>query len=248
MQEGQGAAVTPGDDERIAYLAGEDGGSLPADEAAALDALRAELGAAAIWDEPAPELEDQVVLAVSRAAAEKSGHAPVAAEPAPAAVSTPAPAPGSARSASLWSRLRARRPALAFSLPLAAVAAAAVVVVLITSSSASNPPLQFAMVVQGTALAPAAHGSATLTKTLSGWRIQLSATGLPRREGTDFYQAWLKNAAGVLVPVGTFNDARKVTLWSGVPVTQFRTLTVTQQVANGNPKSTGRKVLTGTIQ
>jgi hypothetical protein len=48
--------------------------------------------------------------------------------------------------------------------------------------------------------------------------------------------------------VGTFNDARNVTLWSGVPVTKFRSLTVTQQVANGNPKSSGRRVLTGTIR
>ena len=77
---------------------------------------------------------------------------------------------------------------------------------------------------------------------------KLNATGLPRREGKQFYQAWLKNAAGVLVPVGTFNDARNVTLWSGVPVTKFRTLSVTQQVANGNPKSSGRRVLVGTIR
>ena len=227
--------MTPSDDDRIAYLAGEDGGSLPADELAALDALRAELGAAAIWDEPPTELEDQVVLAVSRAASQERG-----------------PAPAASQSPSWWSRLRARlpvrRPVLALSLPVAAVAAAVVVVVLITSSSASNPPLQFAMVVHGTALAPAAHGSATLTKTTSGWRIQLAATGLPRRDGAEYYEAWLKNAAGVLVPVGTFNDARKVTLWSGVPVTKFRSLTVTQQVANGNPKSSGRKVLIGTIR
>ena len=91
------------------------------------------------------------------------------------------------------------------------------------------------MVVRGTPLAPGAHGNATLTKTASGWRIELSATGLPHLQNGRYYQAWLKNAAGILVPVGTFNDARKVTLWSGVPVTQFRTLTVTVQQANGNP-------------
>jgi hypothetical protein len=233
MQERQGAAVTPGDDERIAYLAGEDGGSLPADEAATLDALRAELAAAAIWDEPPGELEHQVVMAVTGAAALERPQGQIPAE-------------------SWWSRLRSRwrisRPAFALSLSLPVVAAAAVAIVLITSSGESAPALQFAMVVQGTTLAPAAHGSATLTKTTSGWRIQLSATGLPRREGTEFYEAWLKNAAGVLVPIGTFNDARKVTLWSGVPVTKFRTLSVTQQVANGNPRSTGRRVLTGTIR
>ena len=63
-----------------------------------------------------------------------------------------------------------------------------------------------------------------------------------------YYQAWLKNSAGVLVPIGTFNDAVNVTLWSGVPVTQFRTLTVTRQQANGNPASSGRRVLIGTIR
>jgi hypothetical protein len=236
--------VTPSNDDRIAYLAGEDVTSLPADELAALDALRAELGAQAIWDEPPGDLEDQVVMAVARAAAQERS----------AAREAVAETPGQPRreSQSLWSRLRARlslrRPAFALSLSLPVLAAAAVAIVLVTSSGTTTPALQFAMVVKGTQLAPDVHGSATLTKTLSGWRIQLSATGLPRRDGKNFYEAWLKNAAGVLVPVGTFNDARKVTLWSGVPVTKFRSLTVTQQVANGDPKSSGRKVLTGTIR
>ena len=94
---------------------------------------------------------------------------------------------------------------------------------------------------------PGAHGSATLTKMSSGWQIELSATGLPHLSNGRYYQAWLKNSAGILVPVGTFNDADKVTLWSGAPVTQFRTLSVTRQQANGNPASSGRRVLTGTI-
>lgn len=225
--------MTPGDDERIAYLAGEGRGSLPADEVAALDALRGELGTSAIWEEPPGELEDRVVMAVTGAAAQER---PQGRDPA----------------GSWWSRLRSRwtisRPALALSVSVPVAAAVAVAILLVTSSGESTPALEFAMVVQGTALAPAAHGSATLTKTTSGWRIQLAATGLPRRDGKQYYQAWLKNAAGILVPVGTFNDARKVTLWSGVPVTKFRSLTVTQQVANGDPKSSGRKVLTGTIR
>ena len=36
--------MTPSDDDRIAYLAGEDVGSLPADEVAALDALQGRAG------------------------------------------------------------------------------------------------------------------------------------------------------------------------------------------------------------
>jgi hypothetical protein len=103
------------------------------------------------------------------------------------------------------------------------------------------------MAVSGTSLAPDAHGSATLTKTTSGWRIELSASGLQRLADGRYYQAWLKNPAGVLVPVGTFNDARKVTLWAGVPPTAFPALTVTRQRADGNPASSGERVLIGTL-
>ena len=81
---------------------------------------------------------------------------------------------------------------------------------------------------------PAASGKATLTKTASGWRIQLSATGLPRLENGRFYEAWLRNSSGVLVPVGTFNDGRHVTLWAGVSPKDFSTLTVTRERADGD--------------
>jgi hypothetical protein len=105
------------------------------------------------------------------------------------------------------------------------------------------------MVVSGTTLAPEAHGNATLMKEKSGWGVDLSATGLPRLSGTRYYyQAWVRSRAGIVVPVGTFNDARQVTLWSGVPITQYRTLTVTIQPANGNPEFSGREVLIGTIR
>jgi hypothetical protein len=115
----------------------------------------------------------------------------------------------------------------------------------IALSANSTQPLRFAMVVSGTPLAPGAHGSATLTKTESGWRIELSATGLPHLANGRYYQAWLKNSAGILVPIGTFNDAQHVTLWSGAPVTQFRAFSVTRQLANGNPASSGQRVLVG---
>ncbi len=54
-----------------------------------------------------------------------------------------------------------------------------------------------------------ATGRATLTKTPSGWRVELRATGLPRLDNGRFYEAWLKDAAGVLVPIGTFNDGHE---------------------------------------
>ena len=63
-------------------------------------------------------------------------------------------------------------------------------------------------------------------------------------DGT-FYEAWLKSADGQLVPVGTFNSFEDVTLWSGVSPQTHPTLTVTRQVDNGDPKSTGEVVLKG---
>jgi hypothetical protein len=230
--------VTPSDDERIAYLAGEPVESLSDADQADLDGLRSMLSSAAMWDEPDPGLEDRIVSTIADAAAQRAPSSPAAA-PSP---TRPSPArPSRSRFGAFF-----RRPVIAFG-SLAAVSAVIAVMLVVSLGGNSGPAqLRFAMVVHGTPLAPGAHGDATLTKTASGWRIELSATGLPHLQNGRYYQAWLKNTAGILVPVGTFNDARQVTLWSGVPVTQFRTLTVTQQQANGNPASSGRKVLIGT--
>jgi len=98
-----------------------------------------------------------------------------------------------------------------------------------------------------TDLLPAARGEATLTKTSSGWRIGLAATGLPRLAGGRFYEAWLRNAAGVLVPIGTFNEGRDVTLWAGVSPKDFATLTVTREQADGDQTSSAETVLVGAV-
>lgn len=108
-----------------------------------------------------------------------------------------------------------------------------------------DQPVEFAATLSGTELSPDASGNVTLTKTASGWDIRLHATGLPRREDGEYYQAWLKNDAGLLVPIGSFNDGRDVTLWSGVGPADFPTLTITQEVADGDQASSGLVVLVG---
>jgi anti-sigma-K factor RskA len=108
-------------------------------------------------------------------------------------------------------------------------------------------PEQFRAALAPTALLPDASGDATLTKTSSGWRIELDATGLPRLENGRYYQAWLRNTVGVLVPIGTFNEGRKVTLWAGVPPTDFTILSITREQADGDQSSSGEKVLVGTV-
>ncbi len=227
--------MTDGDDERIAHLAGEGAQSLPRAQRHDLDELRALLRSPEMWEEPDAALEDRVVAAIEREATARARRP-------------------TARGGSWASRVRGalHRPgyrlgAIAGAVAAASVAAVAVVATTTTGGNGSAP-LQFAMVVTGTPLAPGAHGSATLVKTASGWRTRLTASGLPHLASGRYYEAWLKNAAGILVPVGTFNDARSVTLWSGVPVTQYRALTVTQQRADGDPAWSGRRVLTGTIR
>ncbi len=101
--------------------------------------------------------------------------------------------------------------------------------------------------LEATDLAPGASGSAYFKRFESGWRVLLDATGLPRLDDGAFYQAWLKDPAGVLVPIGTFNEGADVVLWAGVSPAQFSTLTVTKEKADGDQASSGQRVLIATI-
>ena len=156
--------------------------------------------------------------------------------------------------AALRARLEAQRSARTVPTPrrlvlggvaAAAVAAAAVAVVFVGSGSHGA---RFQAALGSTPLAPGAHGEATLTRTSSGWRIHLDATGLPRLSGDRFYEAWLRSSGGVLVPIGTFNDGRNVTLWAGVSPVSYTVLTVTRERADGNQASSGEKVLIGPVR
>jgi anti-sigma factor RsiW len=127
----------------------------------------------------------------------------------------------------------------------AAVAAAAVVVVGVLDSGTSGHGFHAAL--EPTALLPDARGEATLTKTSAGWRIQLEASGLPRLADGRFYEAWLRNADGALVPIGTFNEGPEVTLWAGASPQTFKILTVTRERADGDQASSGENVLAGAV-
>jgi Anti-sigma-K factor rskA len=128
---------------------------------------------------------------------------------------------------------------------VAALAAAAAVVGTIAFGDGSNTGFRAALAP--TSLVSGAQGEATLTRRPSGWQVHLKATGLPRLADGAFYEAWLRNGAGTLVPIGTFNDGRNVTLWAGVAPTAFSTLTVTRERADGDQSSSGEKVLVGTV-
>ncbi|HZC72062.1 MAG TPA: anti-sigma factor [Jatrophihabitans sp.] len=217
------------DDQRAAYLAGDDAAAhepvaLPASDVAALDDLRGLLADHALWAEPPAELGERVVAAVA------------AARENPATGPTPLHAVRRA-SHRRWIMLSAA----------AAVIIALALGVFFGTRTTSNPE-KFAATLAATELQPNASGDVTLTKSTSGWRIELHADGLPRRDNGRYYEAWLKSADGVLVPVGTFNDGRDVTLWSAVSPADFTTFTITRQVVGAGEDSSGQVVLAGTTK
>src|SRR5437016_2451829 len=128
------------DDDRTAYLAGEDRGSLTAGERAELDELRGLLTSEATWAEPDASLEDRVVHAI--AAEAKTAPAVERKQPRPA------------RKPWRWS---VGWPA--FGLGGAVAAAAVAIAIVLASTGGSGSARQLAMAVSGTSLAPAAQGS-----------------------------------------------------------------------------------------
>jgi hypothetical protein len=126
---------------------------------------------------------------------------------------------------------------------LVAVIVAAVVVgaLALRDDGDSDDRMSFALSGSG--------GTATgdIRKLPSGWRIDLDAD-LPRLDNGQYYQAWLKDDAGTLVPIGTFNEGEDVVLWAGVSPLEFKNFTVTREKADGDQASSGDKVLTGTLE
>lgn len=213
------------DDDIIAYLAGEESGHDSPPDAASLDELRALLADPAVWAEPDPALETRVTTAITQAAVTRQD---------------PGPLPGTG-----LSRRRPRRRLLTAAAGAAAAAAVVAAVAIGVSLSGGPAPVQYRAALAGTSLAPRAAAQVTLTRTTSGWRVVLTGTGLPRLDNGRYYEAWLRNPAGILVPIGTFNQPDSVTLWSGVSPQQFPAITITRQQADGNPASSGQRVLTG---
>lgn len=208
------------DDDRIAYLGGDhDGELLDAAQRQELDDVRALLADPSLWVEPPAGLADAVVAAVAEQA--------IAAPPA--------------------ARAERAHPRLAVWLAAAAAAVLAVGVAAVLGSRDSGSEPSLAASLTSTELSPGARGDAAFERTDAGWRIELDATGLPRRADGTFYEAWLRNDAGVLVSIGTFNEPDDVVLWAGVSPVEFPTITVTREAADGDPSSSGERVLSGAI-
>ncbi len=194
---------------------------------------------------PADDLEARVVAAVADASAAADAPAPL---PPPGATAAAGVAPiTSSPSVRRRSGGAGRRGWMIAVGGIAATLALVVGAGFLATRDQGGSTDSFDMALAATDVVPAASGDATLTKTDSGWRIELDATGLPRLDNGRFYEAWLRNPEGILVSVGTFNEPTAVTLWSGVSPRIFTAFAVTEEEADGNPASSGRRVLTGQV-
>jgi hypothetical protein len=177
----------------------------------------------AAWIEPPAELEERVVAAIERAAADE---------------------PGKVIDLAAHRERRSQRARTILPWAVAAAAAAAAVVIAVKPFASTST--QFTAALAGAPLAPKAHGTADLSSTATGFKIELHVEGLPRAPKGFFYQAWVKGTRG-LVTIGTFHTGGTVTLWSGVDPARYPTMTVTLEPEDGNPASSGQKVLVGPI-
>jgi hypothetical protein len=227
------------DEDRIAYLAGDTGVSLDPAELAEMEKIRIALADEASWVEPDASLEQRIIEAVTADVASARLH--------PAETSRPPSQPPVVTHIAHHRSRRMRYSIIGIAAAIVLAVGLAVGLTVGLSGQGSRA-VAYSASLTGTQLEPSASGTAALTRTQSGWRIHVKATGLPRRDNGQYYEAWLKNSAGVVVPIGTFNEGADVTLWAGVPPSSFPTLTITRQTVQGGPASSGQVVLVGTTE
>jgi hypothetical protein len=216
--------------ERAAVIVEAIPDGLSTTEAAEVAILARALADPSVWNAPSRELEDLVV------------HAVLDAHPLTLA---PVTAIGPTQAAARRTRTPRRRRVLTSA--AAAIAAITVGTGIVSVRRSPNP--DFRSNLAATALAPAARASADLYRTDAGFRIELEAEGLPSLSGHAYFEAWLRNPSGTVVPVGTFSSsAGDVTLWSGVSPKEYPTLSVTIETSDDGQLPSRRRVLLGDVR
>ena len=216
------------DDACLRYLIGESpDASLDPFDQAELDAMLATLSDPLTWDDPPSDLGDRIVGLI----ADDAWTAGTAGTARAATVET-------ARTSAARSGTRRRfgwvGPALLGAAAAGLIAAGAAVVTRDDSADKRSFTADATITLVGTDLAPGVSGTAEVEAVQSGLWIRLDLPGLPRRDGADFYEAWLRSEDGEgLVPIGTFHEGDDIVLWAGVSIEDYPIITVTRESVAG---------------
>jgi hypothetical protein len=192
-----------------------------------------------VWAEPSADLEGRVVAAIG------TGRS-AAPDPLDAHAAAPVVV---AQTQSPW---RGRF----LSAIVGAAAAALVVFVLAARDDSAGNDSGVALgqfELTGTDLAPGVSGRATVRQFAPGAEITFAVPGLPRRDGDEFYQGWVKRCDGTgLVSIGTFHDLSAVEGWAGVDMAEFPIVTVTRErvaaPTDAEQGSSGEMVVVGNLR
>jgi hypothetical protein len=124
---------------------------------------------------------------------------------------------------------------------VAAAAVAALAALALFASRAPNP--DWRVTLAATAAAPQARASVDGWNTDTGTRMVLRVEGLtPLRDGS-FYEVWLTAPDGRHISAGGFRGPGTVTVWAGVPRSEFPRIWVTIEPSDGDPAPSGVTVL-----
>jgi hypothetical protein len=123
---------------------------------------------------------------------------------------------------------------------------AAVGLVAVVGRSRDEPVAVATAALTGSALAPEVTATAEVFADDAGFRIVLDVPGLADPPAGRYYQAWLKRPNG-LVAIGTFSRGGLVVLWSGLAPDDGDLVTVTLEPDDGDPASSGVRVLAGPV-
>lgn len=136
----------------------------------------------------------------------------------------------------------------------AAVAAALLVVAVlgvgvfqvVTGGSSASLPLT------ATALAPGASGEVRGERAGENIRIELAVRGLPELREDEYYEMWYAKENGERISCGAFRAQPEgwttVNFTTPINAMAYPKIEVTRQADNGNPESSGEKVLTGKLR
>lgn len=146
-------------------------------------------------------------------------------------------------------RVRRRRARRLLQRAVAAATAVAAACALVVGLRArEDPAARFTGHLSASGSLSGATGATEIYASRSGFRVALDADGLPALPGGRYYEAWLADANGTELPVGTFSSSRgEITLWAGLSSADFSRMTVTLESVDNDQAPSADVVLAGEL-